>query len=326
MLVMVFTYRLRVLPAFGAAGLRRRLPPAGRAPGRPAPPPRAPARHPHADRHRRHRALRARRDARRRRRAVRDGGAGQGAVARRRVTLRHVLRNALIPVAHPARPLASRALLRRRLHRGDLRLARRRPGAGRGGPGARLPGRDGGDGGERGARRARQPARRRCWCAGSIRGSRCSMGVSARAALAADRRARLRRPRDRSACSPRCRGLLAPLLAGDPIAQRDDRARPGSCRRSPPTRSAPSTCSAPTGSGATCGRACVYGARVSLGVGDARRAPVGARRRRGRSGGGVLARAGSERRCSGSPTSRWRCRGSCCCCSWPRCGSRARGW
>ena len=47
--------------------------------------------------------------------------------------------------------------------------------------------------------------------------------------------------------------VLAPLLAGDPIAPAGDRGHPVPAAASPPTRWAPSTCSAPTASGGTCG-------------------------------------------------------------------------
>ena len=167
MLVMVFTYRLRLLPAFGAAGLRRRLPPAGRAPGRPAPAPRAAARHAHARRHRRHRAVRPRRHARRGRRAVRDRGARQGTVRDPGHPAPRAPERA-DPGASPCSASRSPTLFSGAVFiEAIFAWPGRGPGAGRGGAGARLPGRHGGDRGERGAGRAGQPAGRAAGDAGS---------------------------------------------------------------------------------------------------------------------------------------------------------------
>ena len=101
--------------------------------------------------------------------------------------------------------------------------------------------------------------------------------------------------------------------------------RPGSCPPRAPTPPARSTCSAPTASAGTSGPGWPTAPACRSASGRWRcwcRWSWASRSARRRGSGG----AGRRRCCSGSPTSPSRCPAWCCCCCSPRCGSRARGW
>src|SRR5205807_1063143 len=200
-------------------GRARRRRPGGVEPRRrPPAPPRAPARDPDADRHRRHRPLRARRDARCPEPAVRAGRARQGAVTVPGYTTTRCTKRPDSPV-YAAGTFPSGFVLRHGVRGSGVRLARSGTPAGRGRAGARLSRGDGRDRGQRGARRRGEFPRRR----------RNGVDRSARPAGVEGRRAVRRLLRDRRAAFGVAvlaivagAGLAAPLVTrGRPTAQGD---------------------------------------------------------------------------------------------------------
>src|SRR5437867_2362116 len=169
--------RARPAPRGAVRHLARPLRPRGLAPGvgcdrarrqrahrlepprRPATALRAAARHTHADWHRGSRAVRARRDARCQEPGLREDRGGQGAVTVSRYTTPRC-KKCFDPGDHADRPVVAGAVLRCGAGGGRVRMARRGPAPGRGGPGPRL---SGGHGGHRGHGRVgcrRQPGDR----------------------------------------------------------------------------------------------------------------------------------------------------------------------